>query len=72
MHELRRTNDLAYLSFALAALRAEGIEPVVLDENQSAIEGSIGAIPRRLMVAAGESERALALLAVLDEACGDA
>jgi len=66
MRELRRTNDLAYLSFACAALRAEGIDAVVLDENQSAIEGSLGIIPRRLMVAAELGERAAAVLAALE------
>jgi hypothetical protein len=49
MRELLRTNDLVHLSWARAMLAAEGIETVVLDDYFSGVEGSIGAIPRRLM-----------------------
>ncbi|MBI1252396.1 MAG: DUF2007 domain-containing protein [Alphaproteobacteria bacterium] len=66
MRELRRSNNLVYLSFAETALRAQGLTPIVLDQAVSAVEGSIGAIPRRLMVADGEAEAALAILAALD------
>ena len=51
MKELFRTNDPVRLSWAQALLAAAGIEAVVLDTHTSIIEGSIGAIPRRLMVA---------------------
>ena len=48
--ELLRTNDIVRLSF-LGALPADaGIETVVLDTQPSVLEGSIGAIRRRLMV----------------------
>ena len=50
MKELLRTNDPVHLSWAEAALAAAGIDAVVLDVHTSAIEGSISAIPRRLMV----------------------
>ena len=50
--ELVRSNDLVHLSWAQAMLAAEGIECVLADGHVSAIEGSIGAIPRRLLVAA--------------------
>ena len=51
MRELFRTNDAVRLSLAQALLRDAGIESVVLDHHTSLVEGSIGAIPRRLMVA---------------------
>ncbi len=56
--ELRRSNDLVYLSWARAVLDAAGIDTVLLDAHVSNVEGSIGAIPRRLMVADRESGRA--------------
>jgi hypothetical protein len=68
--EVRRSNDLAYLSFVQAALRAEGVEPLMLDGHQSVIDGSIGAVQRRLMVAADQLEQALALLEELEVGLG--
>ncbi len=50
MVELLRTNDIVLLSFLGALLADAGIETVVLDTHTSILEGSIGAIPRRLMV----------------------
>jgi hypothetical protein len=67
MVELLRTNDLVLLSWAEALLAAEGIETLVLDMHTSAIEGSIGAIPRRLVVAEADARRARTLLAAADE-----
>jgi hypothetical protein len=69
MKELLRTNDTVLLSFATALLRGQGIEPVVLDTHTSILEGSIGAIPRRLMVADADHARAQRLL---DEALREA
>lgn len=68
--EIRRSNDLHYLSFVQAALRAEGMEPVMLDSHQSVIDGSIGAVQRRLMVAAEEWAQAQALLQELEAGIG--
>jgi hypothetical protein len=51
MKELLRTNDPVRLSFLQALLRDAGIDSLVLDHHMSLVEGSIGAIPRRLMVA---------------------
>ncbi len=48
--ELMRTNDLVRLSFVQALLADAEIGSVVLDTHTSVIEGSIGAIPRRIMV----------------------
>jgi putative signal transducing protein len=66
--ELLRTNDPVRLSWLQALLRDAGIDSVVLDHHTSLVEGSIGAIPRRLMVAARDLGRARALLAASDEA----
>lgn len=62
MRELLRTNDLVRLSYLEALLRSEGIEPVVMDGGMSVLEGSAGAIPRRLMVLDEDYEPAKALL----------
>ena len=62
MVELLRTNDPVMLSWLIALLRDSGIEAVVLDTHMSIFEGSIGAIPRRLMVMSGDIIRARALL----------
>lgn len=70
MRELRRTNDLVYLSFAEAALRAAGLNPLIADSSMSVLEGSIGAIPRRLLAPADEADRADEILRTLDAEYG--
>ena len=62
MEELRRRNDLVYLSWARAVLGDAGVDTILLDDHVSNVEGSIGAIPRRLMVADEDSPRALDIL----------
>ena len=62
MIELLRTNDLVQLSFLGAVLRDSGIEPIVLDQHMSVLEGSAGAIPRRLMVADEDADAARRIL----------
>jgi hypothetical protein len=68
MKELLRTNDLIRLSWLQALLKDSGIDSLVLDHHTSLVEGSIGAIPRRLVVAERHYRRACALLAAADEA----
>jgi len=51
MKELLRTNDVVKLSWVEALLADAGIGCVVLDLHTSILEGSIGILPRRLMVA---------------------
>lgn len=58
MKELLRTNDLVFLSWADAMLRAEGIESFVLDGHTSVLEGSTWAIRRRMMVVDEDYDRA--------------
>ena len=50
MKELVRTNDPVLVSAVVALLDAAGIEHLVLDQNMSVLEGSIGILPRRLLV----------------------
>lgn len=51
MKELLRTNDPTIIAFASTILDGEGIGCFVLDANISVLEGSIGILPRRMMVA---------------------
>jgi hypothetical protein len=67
MKELLRTNDPVRLSFLQSLLKDSGIDSLVLDHHTSLVEGSIGAIPRRLMVAERDYLRARSVL----EACGE-
>jgi hypothetical protein len=62
MRELLRSNDLVHLSWAQAILAAEGIRCVLLDDHVSGVEGSIGAIPRRLMVEERQLDQAQRVL----------
>ncbi|MCX7355965.1 MAG: DUF2007 domain-containing protein [Alphaproteobacteria bacterium] len=63
MRELLRSNDAVMLSWAIAVLEAEGIAAVLLDAYTSSVEGSILAIPRRLMVGEEDYVRARRILA---------
>ena len=62
MEELMRTNDPTEIAFAQALLRAEEIEAFVMDVHMSALEGSIGILPRRVLVAREHMFRARAVL----------
>ena len=50
MKELLRTNDVTIIAYANAILNDSGIDVFELDVNTSILEGSIGILPRRLMV----------------------
>lgn len=50
MKELLRSNDPVLLSYVSALLEEERIEFIVADLNMSVLEGSIGALPRRILV----------------------
>ncbi len=63
MRTLLLSNDPVQLSFVGAVLRDAGIESVLLDGHVSAVEGSIGAIPRRLAVLAEDERQARRVLA---------
>lgn len=62
MIELMRTNDPVLISFVEALLRDSGISFFVADMNMSVIEGSLGILPRRLMVSENDADKARQLL----------
>ncbi len=61
------SNDPVRLSFLAALLADAGIDSIVLDGHVSAVEGSIGAIPRRLAVLPEDEGQALRVLAEAGE-----
>ena len=65
MEELLRTNDVVLLSWLEALLSDSGIPSQVLDTHMSILEGSVGALPRRLMVSDQDAAEARH---ILDEA----
>jgi hypothetical protein len=66
MKELLRSNNPVFLSFAQSVLADAGIEALVFDIHMSVMEGSIGALPRRLMVPDEDLGRARAALAAAE------
>ena len=50
MRELVRTNDVVLVSAVGALLDGAEIHHLVLDQNMSILEGSVGVIPRRILV----------------------
>lgn len=50
MKEILRTNDAVLVSAVEALLHGAGIPHVVLDRYMSVLEGSLGILPRRIMV----------------------
>lgn len=68
MHVIATSNDPVRLSFLAALLADAGIRTLLFDTHASIVEGSIGAIPRRLMVAEADAIRAARILADAGEA----
>jgi hypothetical protein len=62
MKELMRTNDPTAIAFAKALLEGEDIDCFEMDVHMSVLEGSIGILPRRLMVRDADLFRAKAVL----------
>jgi len=62
MRTVATSNDPVRLSFLQALLADAGIRAVLLDAYTSVTEGSIGAIQRRLAVAAGDEAQARRVL----------
>ena len=58
MKELLRSNDPVFLSYVRHVLGEAGIEFLQLDDHMAALEGSVGAIPRRIMVLEEDLPRA--------------
>lgn len=62
MEELLRTNDITLIPLVRTLLDGEGIDSFELDVNMSVLEGSIGILPRRLMVRSDQADAARRLL----------
>ena len=63
MVEILRTNDLVIINVIESILTAERIAYFVADQNMAAVEGSLGFLPRRIMVDRREEGRARRVLA---------
>ena len=62
MHELVRTNNAVLITAIEALLKAADIPHMVLDRHMSVLEGSLGILPRRILVADEEVAAARKLL----------
>jgi putative signal transducing protein len=60
--ELVRTNDMVLVSAIGALLDGAKIPHMVLDQNMSVLEGSLGILPRRVLVAEDYLDAARRLL----------
>ena len=68
MRVVAESTDPVRVSFLLALLRDAGIDCIVLDAHISALEGGIGAFPRRLVVAEDDLAQARRVLREAGEA----
>jgi hypothetical protein len=62
MIELLRTNDVVVISFVEALMRDAGIGCFVADQNMSVMDGSLGILPRRVMIDAARADDARRIL----------
>ena len=62
MRAVLKTLDPVMLNYAANLLDQEGIDSVIFDTHASVMDGSMGFLPRRLMVADGDFPRAEKLL----------
>lgn len=62
MREVLRTNDMVLISAVESLLRAAGFAPFIADAHIAAVEGSIGILPRRILVPDEDYDRARRLL----------
>ena len=69
MHEIIRTNDAVLLSFAQSLMKDAGISCMTADQGMSILEGSLGMLPRRLLVESDRAEEARRILT--DAGLGD-
>ncbi len=62
MTELLRTTDIVLLSYVNSLLSDAGIPALVADVHVSTVEGSIGAFPRRVLIAVEDWNESVAIL----------
>jgi len=60
--EILRTNDLVVISVVESLLKAANVRFFVADQHMAAVEGSLGFLPRRVLVEASEEGRARRLI----------
>ncbi len=62
MREIVRTNDAVLITAIDALFQGANIRHVVLDQNMSVLEGSLGLLPRRILVEEAQTIRARRLM----------
>jgi hypothetical protein len=62
LHELVRTNDVVLISFIESLLDEAGLGYFVADRHMSAVEGSLGFLPRRILIVEEDRDEARRLL----------
>ena len=62
MREILRTNDPVIVSVVGTLFEGARIQHLVLDQNMSVIEGSLGILPRRILVHEDDNRAARQLL----------
>ena len=62
MREIVRTNDAVLITAIEALLKGANIPHMVLDQNMSVLDGSLGMLPRRIVVDDDQVTRARRLL----------
>lgn len=70
MIELLRTNDLVLLSVVETILKSQRVEFLLADQHMASLEGSVGFLPRRILVPAdrvGQARRLLQEAGFADE-----
>ncbi|MEI4484722.1 DUF2007 domain-containing protein [Frigidibacter sp. MR17.14] len=65
MKEVLRTTDPTKIAYAMVLLQGEDIAAFQMDVHMSVLEGSVGILPRRIMVADAEADRARRVLSDL-------
>lgn len=62
MIEIVRTNDLVVISLIETLLNEAGLGYFIADQHMSAVEGSLGFLPRRVMVDSDDETQARRIL----------
>lgn len=66
MKELFRSNDPVLISYVEALLKDAGVSHAVFDGYMSIMEGSLGVLPRRMLVLEDEWNQAMRILREAD------
>jgi hypothetical protein len=62
LRELVRTNDIVLVSAIGALLDGANIHHLVVDQNMSVVDGSLGILPRRILVHEDDNRQARQIL----------